>query len=132
RRGVERGMRDAERSLADFAFHVVVTDPSDAARAEVAALVRDGHAGLKVFMVSPRFVERRDDYALLLRAAAGAGALVAIHAEDHAIVAARTAALHTAGRTGVDHFPESRPVEAETNADLEAVERATRTSATSH
>jgi len=129
RRGIERGMRDAQRSLADFAFHVVVTDPSDAARAEVAALVRDGHTGLKIFMVSPRFVERRDDYALLLRAAADAGALVAIHAEDHAIVAARTAALHAAGRTGVEHFPESRPVEAEVKAVREAVELAERTGA---
>jgi len=80
-------------------------------------------------MVSPRFVERRDDYTLLLRAAAGAGALVAIHAEDHAIVAARTAALHAAGRTGVEHFPESRPVEAEVNAVREAVELAERTGA---
>ncbi len=129
RRGIERGMRDAQRSLADFAFHVVVTDPSDAARAEVAAHVRDGHAGLKVFMVSPQFVERRDDHALLLRAAADAGALVAIHAEDHAIVAARTAALHAAGRTGVEHFPESRPVEAEVKAVREAVDLAERTGA---
>ena len=54
RRGIERGLREAERSLADYAFHVVVTDPSDAARAEIPGLVRDGHAGLKVFMVSPR------------------------------------------------------------------------------
>jgi len=129
RRGIERGTRDAQRSLADFAFHVVVTDPSDAARTEVAALVRDGHAGLKVFMVSPRFVERRDDYALLLRAAADAGALVAIHAEDHAIVAARTAALHAAGRTGVEHFPDSRPVEAEVKAVREAVDLAERSGA---
>ena len=130
RRGVERGMGDAERSLADFAFHVVVTDPSEAARAEIAGLVRDGHAGLKAFMVSPRFVERRDDYGLLLRAAAEAGAVVAIHAEDHAIVAARTAELHASGRTGVEHFPESRPVEAEVTAVLEAVALAANTEAT--
>ena len=121
RRGIERGMRDAKRSLADFAFHVVVTDPSDNARAEIAALVSDGHAGLKVFMVSPRFVERREDYRLLLRAAAEAGAVVAIHAEDHEIVAARTAELHASGRTGVEHFPESRPVEAEVKAVREAI-----------
>ena len=129
RRGIERGMRDAERSLADFAFHVVVTDPSDSARAEVPGLVRDGHAGLKVFMVSPHFVERRADYALLLRAAAKAGAVVAVHAEDHAIVAARTAALHASGRTSVRHFPESRPVEAEVKAVAEAVDLAERTEA---
>ncbi|MDP9274235.1 MAG: amidohydrolase family protein, partial [Chloroflexota bacterium] len=34
KRGIDRAMRDAERSLADFAFHVVVTDPSESARAE--------------------------------------------------------------------------------------------------
>jgi dihydropyrimidinase len=129
RRGIERAMRDAERSLADFAFHVVVTDPSESARAEIPALVRDGHAGFKVFMVSPRFVERRDDYRLLLAAASAAGALVAIHAEDHAIVAARTAELHASGRTGVEHFPASRPVEAEVKAVREAVELAAATSA---
>jgi dihydropyrimidinase len=130
RRGVERGMRDAARSLADFAFHVVVTDPSETARAEISGLVRDGHAGLKVFMVSPRFVERRDDYRLLLRAASETGAVVAIHAEDHAIVAARTAELHASGRTGVEHFPESRPVEAEVKAVAEAIELAATTEAT--
>jgi dihydropyrimidinase len=128
-RGVERGLREAERSLADFAFHVVVTDPSEAARAEIPGLTRDGHAGLKVFMVSPRFVERRADYRLLLRAAAEAGALVAIHAEDHAIVAARTAELHASGRTGVEHFPESRPVEAEVKAVAEAIDLAAATDA---
>lgn len=129
RRGIERGMRDAERSLADFAFHVVVTDPSEAARAEIPALVRDGHAGLKVFMVSPRFVEQRDDYRLLLRAASEAGAVVAIHAEDHAIVAARTAELHASGRTGVEYFPASRPVDAEVKAVREAVDLAEATGA---
>jgi dihydropyrimidinase len=130
RRGIERGMRDAARSLADYAFHVVVIDPSETARAEIPALVRDGHAGLKVFMVSPRFVERRDEYRLLLRAASKAGAVVAMHAEDHAIVAARTAELHTSGRTGVEHFPASRPVEAETTAIAEATEIAAATEAT--
>ena len=129
RRGIERGLRDASRSLADFAFHVVATDPSAAAMAELPALVREGHAGLKVFMVSPRYVERRDDYRALLRAAANAGALVAVHAEDHAIVAARTAELHAAGRTSVLHFPESRPVEAEETAVREAVALAASTGA---
>jgi len=129
RRGIERGMREAERSLADFAFHVVVTDPSESARAEIRGLVRDGHAGLKVFMVSPRFVERRDDYRLLLRAASEAGAVVAIHPEDHAIVAARTAELHASARTGVEHFPASRPVEAEVKAVHEAIDLAEETAA---
>src|SRR5207245_2093768 len=118
-----------KRSIVDFAFHVVVTDPSDSARDEVKDLVAQGHAGLKVFMVSPRFVERRDDYLALMRAAAEAGALVAMHPEDHGIVAARTADLLAAGRTAVEHFPASRPVEAEVKAVREAIDMAAQTNA---
>ena len=113
RAGVERGLRDAQRSLADFAFHVVVTDPNDAAIGELPALARDGHTSLKVFMVAPRFDERITDYVRLLRAAAGAGMLVAVHAEDHGVVARSTAALHRAGHDAPRFFPESRPAEAE-------------------
>src|SRR2546429_5167606 len=75
-------------------------------------------------------VERHADKGLRLRAAAQAGAVVAIHAEDHAIVAARTADLHRHGRTGVERFPESRPVEAEVKAVAEAVDLAATTQAT--
>src|SRR6185295_18583797 len=42
RAGIARGLRDAERSLADFAFHVVVTDPSEAAIAELPRLALRG------------------------------------------------------------------------------------------
>jgi len=126
--GAQRGLHDALAARADFAFHVVVTDPSEAATAEIPALARAGH-GLKVFMVSPRFVERRYDYTRMLRAAADAGVTVAVHAEDHALVASATAALHAAGRDGVAHFPESRPVEAERVAVAEAAAIAARSGA---
>ena len=129
RAGIERGMRDAERAIADFAFHAVVTDPSAEARAEIPGLMREGHAGLKVFMVSPRFAERTADYLAVYRAAADAGALVAVHAEDYAIVARRTAELHAAGRTGVEWFPESRPPASEEVAVRAAVAHARETGA---
>jgi dihydropyrimidinase len=129
RAGVDRGLRDAERSLADFAFHIVVTDPSDAAMSELRSLARDGHAGLKVFMVAPRFAERTADYIRLLRAAAGAGMLVAVHAEDHAVVARATAELHAAGHDAVRYFPESRPPEAEDVALRSAAQLAAETGA---
>jgi len=129
RAGIERGLRDAARSLADFAFHVVVTDPSAAAIGELPSLVRDGHTGLKVFMVAPRFDERITDYVRVLRAAASAGMLVAVHAEDHAIVAQATAELHAAGHDGVRYFPESRPPEAEDVAIRSATQLAAQTGA---
>ncbi len=129
RAGVERGLRDAATSLADFAFHVVVTDPSDSVIGELPSLVRDGYAGLKVFMVAPRFDERITDYVRVLRAAAGAGMLVAVHAEDHAVVARATAALHAASHDAVRYFPESRPPEAEDVAIRSAAQLAAKTGA---
>jgi dihydropyrimidinase len=127
--GIERGLRDAAGSLADFAFHIVVTDPSDAAVAELPSLARDGYGGLKVFMVSPRFDERVTDYVRLLRAAANVGMLVAVHAEDHAIVARATAGLHEVGHDAVRYFPESRPAEAEDVAIRSATQLAEKTRA---
>jgi dihydropyrimidinase len=130
RRGVERGLRDAESSIADFAFHVVVTDPSDSALAELPSLVAEGHAGLKVFMVSKAFVVRTADYLSLYGAAARNGMVVAVHAEDHLLIERSTAALHMAGRTGVAYFPASRPVEAEVSAVRAAVKHAASSGAT--
>ena len=127
RAGIERGLRAAAASLADFAFHVVVTDPSEDALAELPSLARDGHTGLKVFMVAPRFDERITDYLHLLRGAAQAGMLVAVHAEDHGIVARATAELHTAGHDAVRYFPESRPAEAEDVAIRAAAQLAAET-----
>ena len=127
RRGIERGLRDAERSHADFSFHAVVTDPGADATAELPSLVRDGHAGLKVFMVTKRFLERTADYLALYAAAARLGIVVAVHAEDHLLIERSTAALHLAGRTGVAYFPASRPVEAEVVAVRAAIGHAART-----
>lgn len=124
-----RAVEASAGALVDFAFHVVVTDPSAAAIAELPALAAAGHAGLKVFMVMPQYPARRADFVRLLAAAGDAGLLTAIHAEDHAIVAERTAALLAAGRTGVVHFPESRPVEAEVLAVREALGHAEATGA---
>jgi dihydropyrimidinase len=129
RAGIERGLRDAAGSLADFAFHIVVTDPSEAAIAELPSLAREGYGGLKVFMVSPRFEERITDYIQLLRGAAKAGMLVAVHAEDHDIVARATAELHAAGHDAVRYFPESRPAEAEDVAIRSAAQLAEMTGA---
>jgi len=129
RAGIDRGLRDAQRSRADFAFHVVVTDPSDAAIGELPSLAVDGHTGLKVFMVAPRFDERITDYVRLLRAAAEQGMLVAVHAEDHAIVARATSELHAAGHDAVRYFPDSRPVEAEDVAIRSAAQLAAKTGA---
>jgi dihydropyrimidinase len=124
RRGVERALRDAAPAIADYAFHVVVVDPSEAAIAELPGLVGDGHAGLKVFMVMKQFGERVTDFLRLYAAAKKNGMVVAVHAEDHRFIADATAALYAEGKTGARYFPESRPVEAEVVAVRQAVQHA--------
>jgi dihydropyrimidinase len=129
RRGVERALRDASSAIADYAFHLVVVDPSDAAIAELPGLVRDGHAGLKVFMVMAQFAERLNDFLRLYTEARKNGMVVAVHAEDHRFIADATATLYAEGKTGVRFFPESRPVEAEVVAVRQAVQHAELTGA---
>ena len=124
RRGIERGLKDAQSSICDFAFHAVVIDPSAEAIAELPSLASDGHAGIKVFMVTKRFLERKSDYLALYAAAAKHGVLVAVHAEDYLLIERSTAALHLAGKTGAQHFPASRPVEAEVLALRAAIDHA--------
>lgn len=124
-----RATAAATGASVDFAFHVIVTDPSERAISELPELVAEGFAGIKIFMVMPAFAERTADFVRIWRAAGEAGAVTAVHAEDHALIASRTAELHAAGRTGVAHFPDSRPVAAEETAVRAAVAHAQETGA---
>ena len=56
--------------------------------------------------------------------------LVAVHAEDYLLIERSTAALHLAGKSGVQYFPASRPVEAEVSAVRAAVRHADSSGAT--
>src|SRR5438477_262471 len=60
-------------------------------------------------------------------ASARQGMVMAVHAEDHAIIDRRTQELHRAGHTSVRYFPESRPVEAEVAAVGAALRNAAET-----
>ena len=106
---IERSLADAQPSLVDYAFHTVVRDPSEVARAEVADLAKAGFAGLKVFMSRSRFTKRTNDYVELLRASGRAGVLTAIHAEDQSLTETLEHDLLAKGRRGVEWYTASRP-----------------------
>lgn len=111
----------AAASIVDYAFHIVLNDPNPQALHAIPDMARDGFAGLKVFMPTPRFAERTGDYLQALRIAAGASVLTAIHAEDYAIVAFRTRELLASGRTSVHFYADSRPAVAEELAVATAI-----------
>jgi dihydropyrimidinase len=117
---IERALEDARPSVVDYAFHIVVLDPSQATRSNLGSLAEDGFAGLKLFM-SVGFDRRADDYLLLLEEAGNAGMLTAIHAEDETIISHVTRQLHATGRGGLEWYAHSRPALAEEIAVRRAI-----------
>lgn len=118
---VERAVGFAAPSIVDYAFHVVIADPTPATLEEIRPLVEEGYAGFKIFMPSQSFADHTVDYVRAIALAGREGALVAMHAEDRAIVGYCTAEQLAAGHTGVEWFPAARPPLAEIAAVQQAI-----------
>src|SRR5215216_2337050 len=74
-------------AVIDYAFHIIIADPTPATLAGLPKLIREGHGSLKVFMTYDKI--RLDDEQLLdvLMAARENRALVCVHAENHGMIA---------------------------------------------
>ncbi|MER5173610.1 dihydropyrimidinase [Thioclava kandeliae] len=108
RGAVEEMMARGTRSRCDFAFHIQVTDASDAALAELGPLAEEGHRSVKIFMTGGN---RLDDAACLrtLAAAKSNDMLCCIHAENHDLIAYLTEALLRQGNTAPAATALARP-----------------------
>jgi dihydropyrimidinase len=74
-------------AVIDYAFHMIIADPTtETLEQDIPALVKQGHASLKIFMTYDRL--KIDDEQLLdiLVAARESGALLCAHAENHGII----------------------------------------------
>src|ERR1700757_4941625 len=74
-------------AVIDYAFHMIIADPTPEALArDIPALVKEGHASIKIFMTYDRL--KIDDEPLLdiLVAARESGAMLCAHAENHGII----------------------------------------------
>jgi dihydropyrimidinase len=77
----------AKGAVIDYAFHMIIADPTEKTLTDhLPKLVKAGHATIKVFMTYDRI--KLDDMQLLdvLSAARENGALVCVHAENHAMI----------------------------------------------
>ncbi|KAA2241093.1 dihydropyrimidinase [Salinarimonas soli] len=104
-------------ALVDYAFHMIVADPTEAALKEhIPALVRAGHGSIKVFMTYDRI--RVDDERLLdiLVAARESRAMVCVHAENHGMIAWMARRLVERGYTAPKYHAVSHPRVSETEA----------------
>jgi dihydropyrimidinase len=74
-------------AVIDYAFHMIVADPTrETLEDHLPALIKQGHASIKIFMTYDRL--KVDDEPLLdiLLAARQSGALLCAHAENHGII----------------------------------------------
>jgi len=74
---------EARKAVVDYAFHIIVTDPTPAVlNDELPALIRDGHSSLKLFMTYDGLRVSDEQILDVLALARREGAMVSVHAEN--------------------------------------------------
>lgn len=124
----ERAVIEAN-ALADIFVHSTIVDPSDAAIAELEALVDAGQPSIKIFMPFGTFDAQFGSFLRLMERAAQLGIRIAIHCEDAHTLEYTVNALVAAGKESLLHYPESRPVVSEWVATERAIGMAESTGA---
>ncbi len=113
--------RASEKAVIDYAFHLIVTDPTEEALEEdLPRLVAEGITSLKVYMTYDRLRVGDEQLLDILAAARRLGALTMIHAENHGMIAWLSSRLVRAGATAPRYHAIAHPRVAEG----EAVQRA--------
>ncbi len=78
----------AKGSLVDYAFHLIVSDPTEKClRTDLPALLGGGHGSVKAFMTYDRLRLEDEQVLDLMVAAKAGGGLVCVHAENHGMIA---------------------------------------------
>ena len=117
RAAIDREAKKADgRSLIDYGFHIAVIDPFQAALDEIPALAADGFTSVKIFTANSGMALPDRDVLRVLQAAADAGIMVNVHAEDQALIDHLTESLLRTGRRGVEFLGHARPNHAEAAA----------------
>lgn len=108
--------RAARGAMIDYAFHMIVADPTERALAQLPGLIARGHSSIKAFMTYDR-IRLTDEQLLEVMAVARAhGAMVCVHAENHGMISFVVKRLlargHTAPRFHALSHPRLSEVEA--------------------
>jgi dihydropyrimidinase len=109
--------RLAQRSRADYSFHLTITDPSpQVIERELPELVAAGHRSIKIFMANASTRLTDEQILVTLAAARRLGALVCVHAEHHELIEWLTARLLAQGITAPRALALAKPMIAEREA----------------
>ena len=107
-------------AIIDYCFHMIVSDPTEATVKEhLPALIKQGHASIKVFMTYDRLRVHDEGVLDVLLAARENGALCCFHAENHGMIAWMGKRLVERGYTAPKYHAISHP----RGSEREAFER---------
>jgi dihydropyrimidinase len=108
------------RAAVDYGFHLTITsvpEEHDEARELFGAFAAGGVTSAKLYLAYPdRLMVDQATLGRAIKAAAAAGVLVCVHAEDGTQVERLTAETIATGETGPSGLPSARPPEVEANA----------------
>jgi len=114
--------RAQDKSYVDYAFHLIVSDPSPRVlEEELPALVADGFASVKVYMTYDAMKISDRQILDVLDVNRRAGALTMIHAENYECIAWLTERLEAEGKTEPRYHEVSRPMAVEREATHRAI-----------
>ena len=123
RAAVEDYHRRADgKALIDYAFHLIVTDPTEAVlREDLPSLIREGYTSFKIYMTYDDLKLNDREILDVLAVARVEGAMVMVHAENADCIEWLTRRLEAAGRTAPRYHAEARPMLVEREATHRAI-----------
>lgn len=110
------------KALVDYAFHLIVTDPTETVlREDLPSLIHDGYTSFKIYMTYDR-VRLNDSQILdVLTVARAEGAMVMVHAENNDCIEWLTRKLEQAGKTAPRYHADAHRMLGEREATHRAI-----------
>jgi dihydropyrimidinase len=124
---LEKRLREAENSIADYSFHVSPVDWRNSTADEISECIRMGVTSFKVYMAYKKTIGLDDDNLLkVMRAVGKAGGIVTVHCEDGDRIEKLRDNYYRNGQLTPLFHALSRPAELEASAVKKAIELAMR------
>jgi len=110
------------RAFVDYAFHLIVTDPTETVlREELPELIKSGYTSFKIYMTYDDLKLNDRQILDVLALARREGAMAMVHAENSDCIAWLADALERAGQTAPRYHAASRPKVVEREATHRAI-----------
>ena len=118
---VREAKRAQQQAVGDIFLHPILWLPTREVQDQLAQLPQNGYSDIKIFMISPSFVDNQPRWTEIIRTAGRLGLITMLHCEDSQLMAEAAKMLTAAGHTNLRYCAESRPIGSEVKATERAV-----------